>query len=362
MSKPSKAGAVFVVLFALPFLGMGLALMAKLLMSGGANSIAGAVFAGGFALIGALLIFGVVSGWGKLKRAAAVKDQNPNSPWLWREDWAQSRSLGQNRNRATGLWIATAVVSCLTLPWIYTGLSSAAQKNKPPAFILIGLASFAVLLGLFAIRATIRRERFGKTYFEFDSLPIAPGKKLTGRVELHLATSAQHGIDLRLSCVRRITTGSGKNQSTRDEVLWEQQQNIAAGVLGSGPLGAAASVSFDIPADAYESNYENLRDKILWLLHAQADVPGVDFSEDYELPVFRTGPPASAQPASVSISAFGTSFGGAAAATTSATTVQDEPVQRPATTSAVISTDWNGTQYYFPALRNPLQALILFGV
>ena len=133
-------------------------------------------------------------------------------------------------------------------------------------------------------------------------------------------------------------------------------------MLGSGPLGAAVSVSFDIPADAYESNYENLRDKILWLLHAQADVPGVDFSEDYELPVFRTGPPVGARPAPVSTSAFGTSFGGAAAATTSATTVQDEPVQRPATTSAVISTDWNGTQYYFPALRNPLQALILFGV
>jgi hypothetical protein len=38
-----------------------------------------------------------------------------------------------------------------------------------------------------------------------------------------------------------------------------------------------------------------------------------------------------------------------------------DPVEQPAKMSAVISTDWNGTQFYFPPLRNPVQALVLFG-
>ncbi|HLZ00054.1 MAG TPA: HEAT repeat domain-containing protein [Candidatus Angelobacter sp.] len=37
------------------------------------------------------------------------------------------------------------------------------------------------------------------------------------------------------------------------------------------------------------------------------------------------------------------------------------PVEQPAKISAVISTDWNGTQFYFPPLRNPVQTLVLFG-
>jgi HEAT repeats len=38
-----------------------------------------------------------------------------------------------------------------------------------------------------------------------------------------------------------------------------------------------------------------------------------------------------------------------------------DPVEQPAKMSAVISTDWNGTQFYFPPLRNPVQTLVLFG-
>jgi hypothetical protein len=38
-----------------------------------------------------------------------------------------------------------------------------------------------------------------------------------------------------------------------------------------------------------------------------------------------------------------------------------DPVEQPEKISAVISTDWNGTQFYFPPLRNPVQTLVLFG-
>src|SRR5581483_4158436 len=55
-----------------------------------------------------------------------------------------------------------------------------------------------------------------------------------------------------------------------------------------------------------------------------------------------------------------TSFG-AAAASPFAMQAESGPVERPAKTSAVISTDWNGTQMYFPPLRNPFSALVLFG-
>jgi HEAT repeat protein len=360
MSTSSKLGVAFLFLIGLPFAGMGGALMLKFLSAPQRtpNSTAGAIFAGGFALIGLLIMGGAIYAATKLKQDHESKAAHPDSPWLWRQDWAQSRVYGQQNNRAAALWVATIVVACLTLPWIFIASHPDPPKAAPPLIFFLVLGSLAPLTAVSAIFATIRRERYGKTYFEFDSLPISPGKKMTGKIELHLASGAQHGIDVRLCCVRRITTGSGKEQSTHDEALWEQEQNVPSNLLGFGAVGTSVPVSFDVPADAYESNGENPRDKVLWLLRAKADVPGVDFKEEYELPVFRTtGSPAPAA-ASSSSSVFSTSFG-AAAAPAFAMQAEDGPVERPAKTSAVISTDWNGTQIYFPPLRNPMSALAL---
>ena len=349
-------------LMGVPFAGMGGALMLKFLSTPQTtpNSTAGAIFAGGFTLIGLLLMGGAVYAATKLKQDDEAKAAHPDSPWLWRQDWTQSRSYGQRNNRAAALWVATIVVGCLTLPWMFIGSHPDPHKPVPPLIFFLVLGSFAPLTAISAIMARIRRERYGKTYFEFDSLPISPGKKLTGRIELHLASGAQHGIDVRLCCVRRITTGSGKEQSTHDEILWEREQNVSSNLLGFGAVGTSVPVSFDVPADAYESNSENPRDKVLWLLRAKADVPGVDFKEEYELPVFRTAASPAPTTAPSPNSVFTTSFG-AATAPVFAMQAENEPVERPAKTSVVVSTDWNGTQMYFPPLRNPVSALVLLG-
>ena len=361
MSTSSKLGVAFLFLIGLLFAGMGGALMLKFLSAQQTtpNSTAGAIFAGGFTLIGLLLMGGAVYAATKLKQDDEAKAAHPDSPWLWRQDWAQSRVYGQQNNHAAALWVATIVVACVTLPWISIALHPDAHKAAPPLIFFLVLGSFAPLTAISAIIATIRRERYGKTYFEFDSLPISPGKKMTGRIELHLANGAQHGIDVRLCCVRRITTGSGKEQTTHDEILWEQEQNIPSNLLGFGAVGTSVPVSFDIPADAYESNSENPRDKVLWLLRAKADVPGVDFKEEYELPVFRSAGLPAPSTVTSSNSVFTTSFG-ASAAPSFAMQAENEAVERPAKTSAVISTDWNGTQMYFPRLRNPASTLALF--
>src|SRR5207248_404544 len=171
-----------------------------------------------------------------------------------------------------------------------TALPSLIRNSDPKALILIGLCMFPLILLMGALRATIRRERYGKTYFEFGSLPFAPGRRVTGQIQLRLSTSAQHGMDLRLACIRRIVTGSGKTRSTNEVVLWQNQANVPQNSFSVGLLGTAVPVDFGIPQDAYETNHDNLSDQLLWVLYAQADVPGVDYSDNFEIPVFRTGP------------------------------------------------------------------------
>ncbi len=184
----------------------------------------------------------------------------------------------------------------IVVPILTTALPPLLRNSDPKALILIGLCLAPLLLLAGALRATIRRERYGKTYFEFTTLPFSPGKRVSGQIQLRMLTSAPHGVDLQLACIRRIVTGTGKQQTTNEITLWQEQKNVPQAAVSSGPLGNAIPVDFGVPQDAYESNHENTRDQLLWVLTAKADVPGVDYSDKFEVPVFRAGSAASAAP------------------------------------------------------------------
>ena len=362
-------------LFGLPFFGFGLFFAFAMLSSSPAihkngSPMAGACFGLFFALIGAGLMFGAVYGYQKLKQNDAAKAANPNSPWLWQADWATSKALSVTRNSAIGWWIGTILASMIAVPIAITALPALLRNSDPKALILIGLCLFPAILLVGALRAMMRRERYGKTYFEFNSLPFSPGKHMSGQIQLRLPISTPHGVDLQLSCIRRIITGSGKEQSTNEIVLWQGEKNVPQSALASGPLGTAIPVDFGIPQDAYETDHEQPRDQLLWMLTAKAVVPGVDYSDKFEVPVFRTAADAapSARDANFttsnfgSASNFGSSFGSSSAAGTAPAFESDSSeVSAPLHPKVVVATTNDGsTEFYFPAFRNPAQTLGLF--
>lgn len=364
MAQPSKAGAVLLFVFGLFFGFAAFAAVAFLTSSpvvhNNTNPFAGAIFASVFTFIGVGLMFGAVYGYKLLKQQEAIKAANPTSPWLWKTDWATSKALSLTRNSAIGWWIGTVLASMIVVPILISALPPLLRNSDPKALILLGLCLLPAILLLGALRATMRRERYGKTYFEFNSLPFSPGKHVSGQIQLRLPTSAPHGIDLQLSCVRRITTGTGKQQTTNEIVLWQSENNVSQAALASGPLGTAIPVDFAVPQDAYETDHEQARDQLLWLLTAKADVPGVDYSDKFEVPVFRTSSSAGPAPdANFTTANFASSFSSSAAAGTAPAFESDSSeVPAPLHPKVLVSTTNDGsTEFYFPAFRNRAQTL-----
>src|SRR5205807_1507847 len=116
MAQPSKAGAVFLFLFGLPFFGFGMVVAFAFLSSSptihkSGNPVLGATFGIFFALIGAGLMVGAIFGYQKLKQQAATQAMNPDSPWLWQPDWATGQALGRTRNSVFGWWIGVGLTS-----------------------------------------------------------------------------------------------------------------------------------------------------------------------------------------------------------------------------------------------------------
>src|SRR6267142_1100180 len=341
MTQPSKGAALFLVLFGLPFLGAGLFFIyAQLAGSGNfgtGNKIFGVMFGSVFALIGGGLIYAAIGGYGRLQKQAAIEESNPLSPWLWRTDW-----------------VIRIFCNMILLPVVGGLVPKMVRTGDPRAFLLLGFGLIGVILLVNAVRSTIRHRRFGNTYFEFNALPFSPGDRVGGRIHLKLETQAQHGIDLRLSCVRRVVTGSGDSRSTREAILWQGEQNVPSGAVGPGPLGRMIPVDFALPAETYVTNHDNPNDQVLWLLHAQADVPGVDYSDDFELPIFRSAASAEATRDSQSQVSSGAEASGFPAAPAE---LDSSAVAQPARTKVIVSMHSGGTELYFPAFRNPGRAL-----
>ena len=356
MAKPPKAVAVFLVLFGMAFLAVGVFFGWALLFAPpgsvhGSRAV-GVVACAIFVVVGGGLTAGAIYSTRKLGEQAALEQSSPDSPWLWRKDWAAGRAYGNNTKKAVGLAVFAGLWNLISITVAAGALPQFFRTSDPRYLGPLLFVAVGVVLTIPVVRAAVRRERFGQTYFQFASIPFSPGNPLRGTIHLRFNTTTRHGINLRLSCVRQIITGGGDNRSTSEAVLWQSDKNVPEQSLTPGPMGdAAIPVDFTIPSDAYETNHDRPSDQLLWILHAEADTPGISFSDDFEVPVFRLTP----QPNPAG------SFAGPDTRTASASFQSDsEDVPPPNNPKVVVGSGADGgTEYYLPPLRSPARTGIV---
>jgi hypothetical protein len=341
MDRTTKLVAVFVCVFALPFAGFGLSTLAKALqqlLAGTANTsvwmmlIFGLVFSG----IGIGLMFLAVFGVKFLKRQQRAQAEHPAEPWLWREDWAQGRIKGNTQSGMISAWVFAVLWNLISVPMLFFVPQQAARN--PVAYLGFLFPVIGVGLLVRAIRLTLAYIEFGKTCFEMSPVPGVIGGELKGTIQARFPHSPDHGIQLRLSCVNRVTTGSGNSQNTTENILWRGEASLSSTQLYPGPAGTSIPVCFHIPWDALPTETRGARDSIVWMLDARADVPGVDYHDVFVVPVFRTAQtPAHAEPESVPAA----------------------PVAaQPGALTVAVTKSAAGVEFYFSAARNKGFAMV----
>lgn len=215
-----------------------------------------------------------------------LRKQHPNEPWLWRRDWSE-RAVHDTRSVASGcLWAFAILWLMMTVPAYFIFTATGGSDPKKYFVALFPLAG--VFLILTALYHTLRRRKYGLSICRIDRSPVPIGSTLRGELETRLRELPPAGLALRLACVRRMITGSGKNRSTHETVLWQDEQTIEHGMMPS-PNGLRVPFRFDIPPDCEPADESNAEDMVVWRLDASAEVPGIDYAAQFELPIFRTG-------------------------------------------------------------------------
>ena len=293
----------------------------------------GVVFSG----IGFGLMYLALAGNKWYSRQLYLQGEHPNEPWLWREDWAAGRVKSRTETSMVMSWAFTIFWNLISWTVAIFAIPQALKQKPAAALFALLFPLVGIFLLVYSIRQTIRFVEFGKTCFEMASVPGVIGRDLRGSIQARFPHSPEHGVHLRLSCVHRVTTGSGDTSTTTENILWRDEAELNAGQLCAGPVGTTIPVSFRIPFDAQPTQKLSPRDEFLWLLEAMAAVPGVDYHDSFEVPVFRTAQSPTAEEAAASEPVFA---GHESAA---------QPPQQPTIQVRPVA---EGTEFYFPPARN----------
>ena len=238
------------------------------------------------------LIFGVTAKKNVLMGAKSESPvpENIEKPWLKREDWAAGRVVSGTRKGVLLLWMFTIFWNAVSAPIVFIGLPVELHKGNYAILIALLFPIVGLAMIYFALNATLTWRKFGQGIFEMAAIPGALGGTLEGEIQVKSKLQPQHGLHLRLSCIRRMTTGAGKSRSTSEKILWQDDKWLRPDLPQIDLKATGIPVFFKLPADQPEST-AGPGDGVHWRLEASAKLRGPNFHATFEVPVFKLPEP-----------------------------------------------------------------------
>ncbi len=298
MTTSRRASLACLVLFFLPFCGVGVVTGVLALRAGvtgdwgqaGFFAIFAVAFGGvGFGMLGAA-VAGRRRAWEIEERTAA----NPDEPWRWRPEWAAGRIECSTRRKMWTAWAFTTFWNVVSVPASMVAVREALQSREYMPLLALTFPAVGLGLLVWALRETVRHRKYGVTVFELAHLPGVIGRGIGGLIRTSLLLAPEDGFEVSLTCLNRVTRGSGKHRSTTENIRWQETVTVTDFQRDLERAGTMVPVAFSLPPDVDGSDDSKPDDQIIWRLEVSADVLGVDYLARFDVPVFRT--PESAMP------------------------------------------------------------------
>jgi hypothetical protein len=234
------------------------------------------------------LIFAISSK--KQALAINVTKTNDEKPWLKRKDWADGRITSSSRKAVLLLWIfvvfwcaVSAVISLVIVP-------QQLHQGNHAALIALVFPVIGLAIVFFALNTTLAWRKFNRSIFAMAAVPVAPGGAIAGEIQVETKLQPRHGWHLRLSCVRRTTSGSGIRSITTEKILWQDEKWLRVDLPQTSLSATRIPVYFKLPDKLPESTASS-GDGIHWKLEASAELRGPNFHAAFEVPVFKLSEP-----------------------------------------------------------------------
>ncbi len=209
----------------------------------------------------------------------------PNEPWKWKKIWQTDQLKSSHKIQLIVLIIATIVMTIISVAAAPTIIEKYI-KEQDQLILLFALFPFCTLIcWVQTIIYFLRWKRFSDTRFKLDTLPAALGHILRGELIMKEKLPASTVFNIKLTNIRSHIVKSGNKSNRTETILWQDEQKIPVEV-GSYSTAFRLPILFEIPRDAAPSNWEKSDNELLWRLNIQANIPGADYIQTFEVPVF----------------------------------------------------------------------------
>jgi hypothetical protein len=226
-----------------------------------------AIFTAAFAGAGFAMLILAPIGYFSVRRDVARRAANPGEPWLWRPAWT-SGEIKSTANAVPGLVTAALIWNGFCLPVAVLLMHEYLAGGDWHALMAMILPAFGLLILWQIVFVLLRRRKFGPSLFCMASAPGVIGGRLAGVIRTSVKIRPERGFRLVL------TQGS----------TWREEQCIVRELLPDDADRTAIPVLFQIPYACRDLG----DDKTAWQLDVTAAVPGIDYHETFNVPVFAT--------------------------------------------------------------------------
>ena len=238
-----------------------------------------------FASVGGGMLIGGIYARKKERQLAAFQERYPEEPWNWREDWAVGVVQPKGQVPVAAYWVVAVLWNFICWPLVVT--QTLGRWEELDAWALLPWIFPAVGVGLLsmAFYCWLQRRRWGGSTFELADVPGVVGGKLAGVIHAPGGIVPDEGFQMTLSCIKKVTEQKGNKNSTSDKVLWQGDRVVFRELLADDPTATVIPVLFYVPFKNQSTSFEN---DVRWELDVSASVPGIGYSETFEVPVFKT--------------------------------------------------------------------------
>ena len=205
------------------------------------------------------------------------------------QDW---RSVGDWKDGRVRSAAKTTIWMSLLFGVAFTGISLPAVLDMPKEFaagnhiilvvLLFPLVGVSALI--YCVYSVFAWRKFGSTELVLNPVPGSIGGDFGGYIDVPIAWSGRGEFSITLNCQHTSTSGSGKNRSTKTNVVW-QREGIAT--VSPTSSGTRCAFRFSIPEDLHESE-EASSSYYHWLFQIECELPGIDFRRNFSVPVFKS--------------------------------------------------------------------------
>jgi len=216
----------------------------------------------------------------KVNTAPEVADR----PWLKNTDWKDGRVYSSAKKGMITLWVFALFWNLISAPGVFQ-IMDVWQKKGAIALLILLFPLIGLGLLYWAVKLTLEWRKFGRSPLQMDPFPGSIGGDVAGSITLHIRYDPALVYEVTLSCLYSYVSGSGKNRSRHEKVIW-QDSGYARAVVDMA--GVKLDYRFQVPAGLKETDDQDASSYHLWRLNLHAEMKGTDLDRDFLLPVYAT--------------------------------------------------------------------------